>query len=83
MNHKIDYETAYKNALEENIKEVRDLVLSRDEKMLFKMSNYSKKFDIPFKLLEHKILQDNLYANIFIKDPSKQSLHQRTAAKYI
>lgn len=83
MNYKIDYETAYKNALEENIKEVRDLVLSRDEKMLFKMSNYSKKFDIPFKLLEHKILQDNLYANIFIKDPSKQSLHQRTAAKYI
>lgn len=83
MTHKVDYDSAYKTALDENIKEVRALVLNNDPAMIIKMNNYSEKFGIPFKLLKHKILQDNLYANIFIKDPSKQSLHQKTAATYI
>lgn len=83
MKHKVDYEGAYKKALEENIREVRDAVLLGDEGMALKLRNYSEKFSIPIKFLVHKVLQDNLYANAFIKDPAKQSLHQRVAAEYI
>ena len=83
MAHKIDYESAYKVALEQNIREVRDAILTGDMSMRIKLANYSEKFGIPIRFLEHKILSDNLFANGFIKDPSKQSLHQKVAARFI
>ena len=83
MTHKIDYESAYKAALEQNIREVRDAILIGDMSMRIKLANYSEKFGIPIRFLEHKILSDNLFANGFIKDPSKQSLHQKVAAQFI
>ena len=83
MRHRIDYESAYKAALEHNIGEVRAAIMSGDAGMRIKLVNYSEKFGIPIKFLEHKILNDNLFANTFIKDPSKQSLHQKVAAAFI
>lgn len=83
MVHKIDYESAYKIALDQNISEVREAILEDDPSMRVKLENYAEKFGIPIRFLKHKILSDNLFANSFIKDPSKQSLHQKVAADFI
>lgn len=83
VQHKIDYDTVYKIALEKNSKEVRDAVLNEQEDMLFKISNYSEKYNIPKRFLIHQILRDPIFANQFAKDPAKQSIHQKTAAEYI
>ncbi len=80
---KIDYDTVYKEALDSNIKAVREEVLDGNKEMIIKMQNYAEKFNIPYKFLVHRILQDNLFANNFAKDPAKQSIHQKTAAAYI
>ncbi len=83
MTRKIDYETPYKVALEHNISEVRAAVLSGDVGMHTKLVNYSKKYGIPIKFLEHKVLNDNVFANRFAKEPSRQTLHQKVAAAFI
>ncbi|MBR3322732.1 hypothetical protein IKG13_01580 [Candidatus Saccharibacteria bacterium] len=80
---KIDFEGPFRKALEENISEVREAVLSKNEDMWLKIRNYSERFDLPIKYIEHKILSDNIFANQFAKDPRKQSLHQRVAADFI
>ncbi|MCQ2570927.1 MAG: hypothetical protein MJ154_01620 [Candidatus Saccharibacteria bacterium] len=80
---RIDYVSAYRKALEENVSEVKKAVLTRDSAMLLKIHNYSERFNLPEKFVEHKILKDNVFANQFAKDPSKQSLHQKIAADFI
>ena len=83
MENKIDYDTVYKEALIRNSKEVRKDILNNDRGMEIKISNYSEKYNIPKKFLIHQILKDPLFANQFAKDPAKQSIHQKTAGKYI
>ena len=80
---RIDYESEIRRALEENIAEVKQAVLSRDNAMSLKIRNYAERFDLPIKVVEHKILKDSLFANQFAKDPSKQSIHQKVAAGFI
>lgn len=79
----IDYVGPYRKALEENVAEVKQAVLQHDPAMQIKIRNYSERFNLPIKFVEHKILRDNVFANQFAKDPSKQSLHQTVAAEFI
>ena len=79
----IDYVSPYRKAWEENVAEVKQAVLRRDPAMQIKIRNYSERFNLPVKFVEHKILRDNVFANQFAKDPAKQSLHQTVAAEFI
>lgn len=83
MCHKVDYVAGLKIQLQKNIEEVRQDVLSGDKKMMVKIQNHAEKYDLPVEFVKHKILFDNIYANVFAKDPGRQTIHQTLAAEYI
>lgn len=77
----MNYEEQYQKQLNHNLSKVlKDL--DKKETTL-KILNWSKKFGFSFQTIKNKIKEDEIFRCIFIKDPAKQNLYEKTAAKYI
>lgn len=81
MNMKIDYQFEYKNQLQKNILLVRDEINNPD--FILKLKNHAEKFGREYDDIKLKIMEDDMYAEFFAKDPSKQNIYERLAADYI
>lgn len=78
---KIDYQKEYKKQLQSNILMVRDEIDNED--FVLKITNHAEKFDREYSEVRSKILTDDMYAEIFAKDPAKQNIYEKLAAQYI
>lgn len=76
-----DYEWAVSKAYKENIEDLRKNIHRAD--YLKKIESFSKKFNYSMKDVIEKIKEDEMYAVHFVKDPLKQSIHEKTAANFI
>lgn len=78
---KVDYQLEYKKQLQANILLVRSQIDNED--FILKIKNHSDKFDRTPEEVRSKILTDDMYAEIFAKDPAKQNIYEKLAASYI
>lgn len=81
FNMKIDYKKEYKVQLKQNLSEVIKNLDNKD--FSIKIKNWAEKFEYSFDKIKEKIISDEIFRCVFVKDPAKQSLHQKLAAKYI
>ena len=51
--------------------------------MIDKISNWANKFEYTFDEVRGKILEDEMFQCVFIKEPSRQNLYEKLAGKYI
>ena len=51
--------------------------------MMVKIKNWAEKFNYDYEIIKKKILDDEIFACVFVKDPRKQNIYEKTAAKYI
>ena len=77
----INYQEEYNKQLKINISKVRDEINNDDFKL--KISNHAEKFGRDYDDVKNKIMTDDMFAEIFCKDPSKQNLYEKLAAKYV
>ena len=78
---KLDYKNQYKQQVEKNLKLVLKDLGKKD--MNEKISNWANKFNYSFEVIKQKIVNDEIFRCVFIKEPGKQSFHERIAAEYI
>lgn len=78
---KIDYVASFQRAYEENVLHLRANI--DEPEYMIKMTNWSIKTGRPLKDIINKVKTDDFYADLFVKDPSRQSLHEKTACLYI
>ena len=78
---KIDYQAEYKKQLQRNIALVRQQIDNAD--FALKIRNHAEKFGRDFSEVKSKILEDDMYAEFFAKDPAKQNIYEKLAADYI
>jgi hypothetical protein len=78
---KIDYQSEYKKQLKINISLVRSEIDNPD--FVLKIKNHAEKFNREPSEIREKIMTDDMYAEIFAKDPSKQNIYEKLAADYI
>ena len=64
---KIDYQGEYKKQLQSNILLVREQIDNED--FVLKITNHAIKYDREYSEVKSKILTDDMYAEIFVKDP--------------
>ena len=80
-NMKIDYQLEFKKQLLTNISLVRDEINNTD--FVFKITNHAEKFGREFDEVKEKIMTDDMYAEMFAKDPAKQNIYEKLAAEYV
>jgi hypothetical protein len=74
---KLDYKNQYKQQVEKNLKQVpKDL---ESKEMNQKISNWANKFNYSFETIKQKIVNDEIFRCVFIKEPGRQSFHERMA----
>jgi hypothetical protein len=78
---KIDYQLEYKKQLQKNILSVRNEIDNPD--FVLKITNHAEKYDRNYVEVKEKILTDDMYAEIFAKDPAKQNIYEKLAASYM
>lgn len=78
---KIDYQLEYRKKLQENISLVREEINNPD--FVLKITNHAEKFDRDYDEVKSKIMKDDMYAELFAKDPAKQNIYEKLAASYI
>lgn len=76
-----DYEWPIRLAKENNLKDIRKNITRSDYMKKFK--NYASKHGLPLNDIIQKVIEDDVVACFFTKDPQKQSIHEKTAAKFI
>lgn len=81
MQNKVDYDQEISKILEENIKILRNEIKSRNTQL--KIENFANKYGYDPKYIEQKIIDDNIFAVQFAKDPGRQSSHEKIAASFI
>lgn len=77
------YKGAVSQAWKKNIDQVRDLLSANDKKLLYKIQSASQRWDIPVSEIKESITKDRVAAAHFAVDPSKQKIHEKTAAEFI
>ena len=77
----LDYKKLYKKALKENIKTFWGHIDSKSTQI--KINNFAKKFELKPEEVKDKILHDEVFALSFVKDPGRQSIHEKVAEQYI
>jgi hypothetical protein len=77
----LDYEAAYKMALQQNIDIFYRDMSGKD--FALKIANFAEKYDKTPLFIRRKIMDDPIFALTFVKDPGRQSIHQTLAAQYI
>jgi hypothetical protein len=75
------FETEYNKQLAINLAIIRRGIIGPDT--LKKILKYAKKWDINPVKVRYKILNDDLFAFQFIKDPSRQNIYRNIAADMI
>ncbi len=80
----LDYIKEEKKELNKNISEIRDEIKNKiGPDLKEKIKRFALKFGLSEKLIKYKVLNDDLFILCFIKEPNRQSFHQRLAADYI
>lgn len=77
------YKKAVAQAWKKNIAQVSDLLIANDKKLLYKIQSASQRWDIPVSEIRESIANDKVAAAHFAVDPSKQKIHEKTAAEFI
>ena len=77
------YKKAVAQAWKKNIAQVRDLLIANDKKLLYKIQSASQRWNIPVSEIKESITKDRVAAAHFAVDPSKQKIHEKTAAEFI
>lgn len=77
------YEKAVSQAWEKNIAQVRDFLKANDQKLLYKIQAASRRWNTPVSDIKESITKDKVAAAHFAVDPSKQKIHEKTAAEFI
>lgn len=78
---KIDYQLEYRKQLQRNISLVRNEINNTD--FVIKITNHADKFGREYDEVKSKIMDDDMYAEWFAKDPAKQNIYEKLAASYI
>lgn len=78
---KLDYEEKFKIQLQKNINEMQKK--HNDSEYIDKVKKFIKKFELEEKEVIDKYEKDKIFALFFVKDPSRQSFHEKEAAKFI
>ena len=80
----LDYIEEEKKELNKNISEIRNEMKNQISPDLEeKIKKFALKFGLSEKLIKYKVLNDDLFILCFIKEPNRQSFHQKLAANYI
>ncbi len=75
------YREEYKKAVKGNINALLSEIESQD--MIDKISNWANKFEYTFDEVKNKILEDEMFQCVFIKEPNRQNLYEKLAGTYI
>jgi hypothetical protein len=78
---KLDYKGKYKKQVEKNLKQVLKELNGQDVSQ--KISNWANKFNYSFDVIKQKIIDDEIFRCVFIKEPGRQGFHEKIAAEYI
>lgn len=78
---KLDYEEKFRIQLQKNINEMQKK--HNDSEYIDKVKKFIKKFELEEKEIIDKYDKDKVFALFFVKDPSRQSFHEKEAAKFI
>lgn len=78
---KLDYKKEFKKQLRENINEMRENPDSPE--YIEKVKKFVEKFELEEKEIMEKYEKDDVFALWFVKDPGRQSFHEKIAAKFI
>lgn len=76
-----DYEWAITLAKQKNLEDLRKNITRSDYMKKFKNFAYNQGYTI--KEVIEKVANDEMFAKTFLKDPQKQSIHEKTAANFI
>lgn len=76
-----DYDLAEKQARLENAELFRANLNTPD--VVLKIQNWAKRNSFESEFVRYKVLTDDTFALYFVKDPAKQSIHQKVAADHI
>lgn len=76
-----DYVLAEKQARLDNAEKLRANLNAED--IAKKITNWAKKYSLEPEFVRYKVLTDDTFALHFVKDPAKQSIHQKVAALHI
>lgn len=76
-----DYIAEEKRARLANAEELRERINEPDTQR--KIANWAERFSLEPEFVRYKVLTDDTFALQFIKDPGRQSLHQRVAAAHL
>lgn len=81
----LDYKSEELKRRQQNTKKLRDSLSNNkvDKSLHEKIVNFCEKHSLEYELIKYKIIHDDLFVLNFIKDPTKQSIHQELAAAYI
>ena len=79
----IDFETPYQKAVNINYDRTRTEALEKCPELVKKIKKHSEKYGIAEEIIIHRILHDPVFAYEFSIEPGRQTIHQRTAAKFI
>jgi hypothetical protein len=80
----LDYVKEEKEELRKNILLIREEIkkgIGLD--LTNKIKRFALKYDLSEKLIKQKVQKDDLFVLCFIKEPNRQSFHQRLAAEFI
>ena len=77
------YEKAVSQAWKKDIAQVRDLLSANDQKLLYKIQSASHRWNMPVYEIKESTANDKVAAAHFAVDPSKQKIHEKTAAEFI
>lgn len=74
----IDYKEEEKKKRIENLNYFREHITDRS--FMIKVKKWAEKNDLHFEYVKHKVFTDEAFALNFIKEPSRQNLHEDLAA---
>ena len=77
------YEKAVAQAWKKNIAQVHHSLSVNDKKLLYKIQSASQRWNISVSEIKESITKDRVAAAHFAVDPSKQKIHEKTAAEFI
>ncbi|HHE0437858.1 TPA: hypothetical protein ACN35C_004725 [Vibrio parahaemolyticus] len=77
----LDYEKEIMKERMKNVVALRNDIMNSSYQ--FKMQSYANRFNLPVRYVRLKVLSDPMFALNFIKDPAKQSFHEKKAASYL
>lgn len=81
----LDYRMEELSRRQENTRKLRESLSENkiDKKLREKISSFCDRHSLEFELVKHKMLIDDLFILSFITEPSRQTLHQDLASKFM